>query len=284
MPSDSRRNAGPENTLQYQLYLKQKKTYEECEKELCDVNNRRKDGRKLTDSRKIYVKTGVVSQAKGSAYIEMKNTKVICSVFDPREIPNKSEFSVNGELYCEFKFATFSCKKRRHFVRDVEEKELSVSLKRALEPAVCRHEFPNFQVDVYVLVLENDGSALAAAITCAGLALADASVPMYDLISASTMGVHGERRLMDPTVEEENVCLTVTPRDSSSQGVVTLAYLSSLKQVTELCQSGLMEVEELQKVAEVLEKQATEVYLVVQQCLAASVKKHFKDRPASANQ
>lgn len=84
------------------------------------------------------MKTGVVSQAKGSAYLEMRNTKVVCSVFDPREIPNKSEFSVNGELYCEFKFATFSCKKRKNFIRDPEEKELSVSLKRALEPAVCR--------------------------------------------------------------------------------------------------------------------------------------------------
>jgi ribonuclease PH len=40
---------------------------------------------------------------------------------------------------------------------------------------------------VYALVLENDGSALAAAITCAGLALADASVPMYDLVVAATL-------------------------------------------------------------------------------------------------
>lgn len=59
-------------------------------------------------------------------------------MFDPREIPNKSEFSVNGDLYCEFKYAPFSSKKRRGFVRDGEEKELSVSLRRALEPAVCR--------------------------------------------------------------------------------------------------------------------------------------------------
>lgn len=50
-----------------------------------------------------------------------------------------------------------------------------------------QHEFPNFQVDVYVLVLQNDGSALAAAINCAGLALADASVPMYDLVSAASL-------------------------------------------------------------------------------------------------
>jgi exosome complex component MTR3 len=34
---------------------------------------------------------------------------------------------------------------------------------------------------VQVLVLQDDGSSLAAAITCAGLALADAAVPMYDL-------------------------------------------------------------------------------------------------------
>ena len=50
-----------------------------------------------------------------------------------------------------------------------------------------QHEFPNFQVDVYALILQNDGSALAAAITCASLALADASVPMYDLVTAASM-------------------------------------------------------------------------------------------------
>lgn len=84
------------------------------------------------------MKTGVVTQAKGSAYIELHNTKVLVSVFDPREIPRLSEFSPNGELYCEFKFAPFSCPERRGHQMDGEEKDLSVILKRALEPAVCR--------------------------------------------------------------------------------------------------------------------------------------------------
>lgn len=79
-----------------------------------------------------------MSQAKGSAYIEIGKTKVICSAYDPREIPNHSEFIHNGELYCEFKFANFSQKKHRGFIRDAAEKELGVCLKRALEPAVCR--------------------------------------------------------------------------------------------------------------------------------------------------
>lgn len=35
------------------------------------------------------LKLNVISKAKGSAYIEMGNTKVIVSVFDPREVANK---------------------------------------------------------------------------------------------------------------------------------------------------------------------------------------------------
>lgn len=84
------------------------------------------------------MKTHIVTQAKGSAYLELNKTKVIVSVFNPREIPRLSEFTPNGELYCEFKFAPFSCPERRGHVMDGEEKDLSVLLRHALEPAVCR--------------------------------------------------------------------------------------------------------------------------------------------------
>lgn len=67
----------------------------------------------------------------------MGDTKVVCSVFDPREIPNKIGYSIQGELYCEFKFSSFSCSKRRIHQQDSEEKEYSLILQRALEPAVC---------------------------------------------------------------------------------------------------------------------------------------------------
>lgn len=131
------------------------------------------------------MKPNVISKAKGSAYIEMGNTKVIVSVFDPREIPSKQQnnFSTNGELNCEFRYLPYS-QRRRTVRNDVVEKSLTLSLKRALLPAVCRYAFSNFQVDIFVDVIEDDGSVLAAAINCAGLALADAGIPMYDLISA----------------------------------------------------------------------------------------------------
>lgn len=70
--------------------------------------------------------------------MEIGETKVICSVFDPREIPNKTEYTLQGELFCEFKFASFSSTKRKGHQQGAEEKEYSLIMQRALEPAVCR--------------------------------------------------------------------------------------------------------------------------------------------------
>ncbi|XP_069676707.1 exosome complex component MTR3-like isoform X3 [Periplaneta americana] len=227
----------------------------------------------------IDMKTGVVSQAKGSAYIEQNNTKVICSVFDPREIPRKSDYSVNGELYCEFRFAPFSCMKWRGHQADSYEKECSLILRRALEPAVCRHEFPNFQVDVYALVLENDGSALAAAITCAGLALADASVPMYDLVVATSVGIHGDMKFLDPTVEEESLCNMLPPDGKSrNHGIITAAFSPAHQQMSEFAQSGAMDIDCVTSSIQLLTETCESVYPLSQQCLLKSVTKMLKKK------
>lgn len=84
------------------------------------------------------IKTGIVTQAKGSAYVEKGHTKLLCSVFDPKEVPNKVEYAKTGELQCEFKFATFSCRQRRNYTRDSEERQLCNEFRRAIEPAICR--------------------------------------------------------------------------------------------------------------------------------------------------
>lgn len=227
------------------------------------------------------MKTGAVTQAKGSAYIEVENTKVIVSVFDPREIPNKNEYSINGELYCEFKYAPFSCKKRRLHQKDSEEKEFSVILRRALESAVCRHEFPNFQVDIYALVLQNDGSALSAAITCAGLALAHAGVPMYDLVSAVSLGRQGDHIFVDPTLEEENFCCTSLASKqeiNDNHGIVLLSLLSTQSQISELYQTGCLSLETLTESINLLTETNKILVPLVEKCIVKYVVKHVKDK------
>jgi len=46
----------------------------------------RKDGRKVDELRPIFLRSGVVSQARGSAYIEMQKTKVTCAVYPCNEL------------------------------------------------------------------------------------------------------------------------------------------------------------------------------------------------------
>ncbi|XP_067013327.2 exosome complex component MTR3 [Anabrus simplex] len=274
MPTDNRRNQGPESSTPYLLYVNCKeKEYTDYVADIVSKDGTRKDGRKWDEQRRIYMKTGIISQAKGSAYIEQGNTKVVCSVFDPRETPRKSEYSVNGELYCEFKYAPFSCKVRRGHQSDAEEKEYSLILRRALEPAVCRHEFPNFQVDVYALVLENDGSGLPAAITCAGLALADASVPMYDLVTATSLGIHGDLKFIDPCVEETSLCNTSPREGNKNHGIITVAYSPMHQQICEFVQYGMMNMDCITSSISLLTKACENIHPLSQQCLVKSVTK-----------
>ncbi|GJQ80746.1 hypothetical protein Trydic_g9338 [Trypoxylus dichotomus] len=272
---------GPENTIPYKLYTKLNvKSVKEILQEAVN-NGIRGDKRKLDQHRRIFMKADVVSQAKGSAYIEIDKTKVIVSVFDPREIPNKNEYSLNGELYCEFKYAPFSCPKRRLHQQDAEEKQNSIVMKQALEPAVCRHEFPNFQVDIYALVLENDGSALSAAITCAGLALAQAGIPMFDIITSATIGVQGDLKLLDPTLHEETLCHTTVNRNTkvgkNSHGIIALALLSTHQQVTEFYQVGNMDLEDIEECTKLLTEANKIIVPLVEKCLAKHVIKGVKE-------
>lgn len=50
--------------------------------------------------------------------------------------------------------------------------------------------FPKANVDVYCLVVESGGSDTAVAITAASLALADAGIEMYDLVTACKVVSH----------------------------------------------------------------------------------------------
>jgi hypothetical protein len=53
MPADNRRLQGPESTFPYALYISKKRTYNDVIDELITSDEKRKDGRKLNDQRRI---------------------------------------------------------------------------------------------------------------------------------------------------------------------------------------------------------------------------------------
>jgi len=269
MPIDTRRIQGPENSVDYRAYIKKAK----CSSKPTG----RSDGRAKSEHRKVFLKTGVITQAKGSAYIEQGRTKVMVGVYGPREIARRSDFSMKGLLTCEFKFAPFACITRRAHQADKEEKELGLVLKEALMSTVCLHLFPKACVDVFVTVIEDDGSVLAASLTAAGVALADAGIEMFDTVIGSAVVLEGDDVVVDQVSEEEyNPVQGSEEEDQRVKGNLTVGYLNGLEQVVAMVCEGELTPELMSRGMSTAINQAQIVLPAVQQCLIESLNKKKK--------
>ncbi|RKP09873.1 ribosomal protein S5 domain 2-type protein [Thamnocephalis sphaerospora] len=225
---------------------------------------KRAGGRRPEDMRPIFLRTGLISQASGSAYIEMGRTKVACAVYGPRQIKKQQGFSEQGRLYCEFKFATFACKKRRNHQRDSQEKEFSQVIVQALTPSIRLEKLPKSVVDIYVTVVENDGTAscLAAAITAASTALADAGVEMIDLVAAASLAYQQRRPEGDAPTGENT-------REAGAADLV-LAQMPSLGDVTHLLHRGPVDWAQMSRAVE----QCIDVCAKIHAVMVHSLREH----------
>lgn len=55
------------------------------------------------------------------------------------------------------------------------------------------HRLTKSVVDIHVMVLQADGGELAVATTCASMALADAGIELYDLVTSCSVGYSGKQ-------------------------------------------------------------------------------------------
>ncbi|KAI9491510.1 ribosomal protein S5 domain 2-type protein [Zychaea mexicana] len=234
------------------------------------LNNdgKRVDQRSLDDLRPIFLKTGLVTQANGSAYIEVGNTKAVCAVYGPRQL-KRSGFSSNGTLNCEFKFSTFSCSKRRGHMRDPEERGYSQVVVQALAPAVRLELLPKSSIDIYINVLENDGSTscLAAAIVAASTALADAGIEMLDQVTACSAVLFQKQIVMDGTESEEQ----------QKDGNMVISYMPSLNQVTHILQNGISDAATISQAVEQCIDGCSKIYSVMSTALLQSLNDNNND-------
>ena len=161
-------------------------------------------GRAATALRPYAFKTGVVSAASGSCFVQAGATKVLVSVFGPRQHA-RAEYTETGVLHCEWRSASFArAGARRDVPPSSGDRHAAWAMVQALSPSVRLEAYPKSSVDLFVLVLQDEGSALAAALCAASVALADAAIEMFDLTPACSlvMSPDGNVRL-DPTAAEE---------------------------------------------------------------------------------
>jgi len=216
------------------------------------------------EHRKIFLQTGIVPSASGSAYYEIpppnrdssggllfsqtSSLKITCTVHGPRPLPRNAAFSSNLLLSTHVKFAPFATRTRRGYVRDSSERDLGLHLETALRGVVIGERWPKSACEVVVTVLEGeedawwaDGEAsnrgawgsmavLAGCITVASAALVDAGIDCVDLISGGVAAIDGAKGgfLVDPAPSEHN----------DLRAACVVAYLQSRDEVTEVWMKG----------------------------------------------
>ncbi|MGA1821611.1 MAG: exosome complex exonuclease Rrp41 [Thermoplasmatota archaeon] len=171
-----------------------------------DPSGRRSDGRGPHDLRKIRIRAGVLNRAEGSAYVEWGNNKVMAAVYGPRDMGNDmSPDPDRAVINCRYNMAPFSVSDRKRPGQDRRSREIGRIMSEALSSVVMLEKFPKTKIDVYTEILEADGGTRCAAITAASVALADAGIPMRDLIPACAVGVAAGRVIVDLNKDEDSL-------------------------------------------------------------------------------
>lgn len=200
-------------------------------KKLIDEKNIRHDGRKLNELRPIKIEVGPLSNADGSAYIEQGKNKILAAVYGPREVhPKHLALPDRTRLRCRYHMAPFSVQERKSPAPSRREKELSKVIREAFEPAVFTEYYPRTSIDIFIEVLQADGGTRCAGITAASLALADAGIPLRDLVSACAAGKVEGRLVLDLNDVE----------DKEGEADLPLAYMSNLNAITLLQMDGML--------------------------------------------
>ena len=225
---------------------------------LLDENGIRCDGRKIDETRKVTIKAGVLKNANGSAYIEFGANKILAGVFGPRDVhPKHLANTDTGIIRCRYHMSPFSVTERKSPAPSRREIEIGKVIKEALKPALILDKFPRTSVDVFIEVLQADGGSRCAALAAASVALADAGIPMRDMVSACAAGKVADTIILDVNNEE----------DQSGQADMPVGYMPNLDKITLIQLDGVLTPEEYKKCVETAIVGCKKVYEIQKQAI-----------------
>ena len=225
---------------------------------LIDKKGLRLDGRKADELRPIKLQVGVLGNADGSAYIEHGKNKILVGVFGPREMhPKHLSQQDRMVIRCRYHMAPFSVQERKSPAPSRREVELSKVIRESLEPSVFVDLYPRTGIDVFVEVLQADGGTRCAAITAASLAIADAGIPLRDLVVACAAGKVDDTVVLDLMDTEDKIGVADVP----------VAFMPNLNAVTLLQMDGVLAPEEFDSAVSLAVEGCKKIYLMQKEAL-----------------
>ncbi|MGD9130449.1 MAG: exosome complex exonuclease Rrp41 [Candidatus Bathyarchaeota archaeon] len=238
-----------------------KKTEKKADKKpekLIDKKGIRLDGRKLDELRPVKMEVGVLPNANGSAYLEQGKNKILVGVYGPKEAhPRHIAQQDRAVIQCRYHMAPFSVDERKSPAPSRRDIELSKVIRQALEPAIFLEYYPKTAIQVYIEILQADGGTRCAGITTASLALADAGIPMRDLVVACAAGKADGKLMVDLMDTEDKV----------GDADVPVAFMPNLNAITLLQMDGSLSVDEFENAVNMAIDGCKQIYALQKEAL-----------------
>ena len=234
---------------------------------LIDDNGLRVDGRRLDELRPIKLEVGLLDKANGSAYIEHGKNKILAAVYGPREAhPKHIALADRAVLRCRYHMAPFSTDERKSPAPSRRELELSKVIRESLEPSIMSEYYPRSTIDIYIEVLQADAGTRCAGITSAALALADAGIPMKELVAGCAAGkIEGKVVLDLSDIEDKQGEADLPVALMPKSNVVSLLQMDGSLTEDEFKQAFGMATEACRKIYEMQRETLRTKYHVVRE-------------------
>ncbi|KXB00287.1 exonuclease [candidate division MSBL1 archaeon SCGC-AAA261F17] len=231
------------------------------------TDGKRIDDRKPEEMRPLKIEAGVLKKADGSAYLELGKNKVLAAVYGPRELhPRHLQRPDRAVLTCRYDMAPFSVEERARPGPSRRSREISKVSREALEPALFLQKYPRAGIEVSMEILQAGAGTRTAGISAASVALADAGIPMRDLVASLAAGKADDTIVLDLGKEE----------DQLGEADMPIAYMPQKEQITLLQMDGNFSPDEFDEALELAIEGCKQVYEKQREALSKKYAKEEK--------
>jgi len=238
-------------------------------------DGKRLDGREYDELREIKITPGVLKRVDGSAYIEWGKNKILAAVYGPREcIPRHDSDPYRAVVRCRYLMAPFSSlEEHGRSGPNRRSMEISDVIKETFENVIIVENYPRTAIDIFIEVLEGNGSTRCVGLTAASVALVAAGIPAKDLPVAISVGKINGKIAVDMAKEEDNF----------GEADMAVAVRPGNKEILLLQMDGKLTRDELEQSFDLVYKAVDEVRALQVEALKSMYEKQAVESEAEDN-
>lgn len=224
-------------------------------------DGKRLDGRAVDELREVEVKAGVLPAADGSAWVKHGLNVAVAAVYGPMEAhPRKIQRQDRAVIDVRYNMAPFSTSDRIRPGFNRRSREISKVTADALESVVLVERYPRSKIRVEIEILAAEAGTRCVGITAASVALANAGIPMKDMIVGVASGKVDDVVVLDLDKAEDNY----------GQADLPMGIMPNTGEIAFLQMDGDLSVEEYELATEYNFKAAGEIHELMKQALLDS--------------